>query len=302
MDITNFGNVLKQDIQNHLGEDYMIDLQEVVKNNGIVHKAITIRKEGSNIAPTIYIDDLYRNYKEGESFAVITDSVLNLYRKSCIGNDVDLEFFRDFAEVVTHLSFKLAMTGPNMERLKDVPVKRIHDLALIPICILNIKENEQGSIMITREHLKMWEITEKELWENVFIAAPRMFPASVRTITDYLGKDMFDCPGALENIYVVTNSTGYNGAGAVLYPGVLEEISGKVQDDLYVIPSSVHEMIVMSVSECMIPPEYIRNIIHEVNFSVVSDEEVLSHNLYYYSGEEDKLRICDEDCGCSGNQ
>ena len=295
MDIINFGNILLQNVENNLGDGACVKFQEIVKNNGVVYHALVIREEGSNISPSNYIDDFFNMYKAGESFDSITDMVVSLYRESSAGLGLDMDFFRNFDEVKGHLSYKLAMAGPNMDRLRSVPVRAFADLVMIPICILNIKDKEQGSIMITTEHLDMWGISKEELWDSVMRNTVKTFPASVKSINEYLEPDMFDCPELLMNIYVVTTQSGYQGAGAVLYPGVLDELACINDSDLYIIPASVHEMLVVPAKSCSIPPRYLRSMIGEVNSSVVRDEEVLSHSLYSYSYPEGELKICD--CG-----
>lgn len=291
MDIINFGNILLKNVENSLGEGVDIKLQEIVKNNGVVHNALTIREEGCNVSPSIYIDDFFNMYESGESFNSITEMVVRLYRDSRLGMDFDVDFFRSFDEVAEHLTFKLAMAQQNRDRLRNVPVKEFEDLVMIPICVLSIKGNEQGSIMITENHLDMWEISATELWDSIMENSARSFPVSVKCINEYIGMNMFDSPEFLENIYVVSTESGYHGAGAVLYPGVLEELADKAESDLFVIPASVHEMIVFPSVGCEIPPTYIRDMIREVNSTVVSREEVLSQSLYYYSEETRKLGI-----------
>ena len=295
MDIINFGNELKKNVENSLGEGYTISLHEVIKNNGILHNAMTIRQEGSNVAPSIYFDELFDMYKEGEPFCRITAEILKLYNQCKVDGNMDFGFFRDFDEACPLLSFKLAYAKPNMERLKDVPVKAFEDLVMIPVCIIDIRENEHGSITITEDHLKMWEVSKEELWENIMDNTTVVLLVSVKKISDYVGFEYEDMENILESIFVVSTESGYQGACAALYPGVLRRISEKLEDDLFVIPSSVHEMIVMPMRGCSIPPEFIRQMINEVNSSVVKDEEVLSPSLYYYSRYKEELKIWDLD-------
>lgn len=295
MDIINFGNELKNDVEKSLGEGFNITLQEVIKNNGIIHNAMTIRQEGSNVAPSIYYDELFDLYEKGEPFGKLTQAVLELYRESRLDGKVNFDFFKDFDMACSLLSYKLALAEPNRERLRDVPVRYIEDLVMIPICIVTIKGNENGSVTITRDHLKMWEISEEELWENIMDNTTVVFPASVKGITEYLRMPFLPVSDILDDVYVVTTESGYQGAGAVLYPGVLRKIAEKVGEDLFVIPSSVHETIVMPALKCQIPPECIRQMIGEVNTSVIRDEEVLSPSLYYYSLQRDELKIWDLD-------
>jgi hypothetical protein len=139
----------------------------------------------------------------------------------------------------------------------------------------------------------MWEVSEEELWENIRDNAPKIAPVKVQGLPDVLQR-LTGCEDSLFpicGIYVVSNTADCLGAGAVFYPGVLKEISDDLESDLYIIPSSIHEVLVMPASDMSIDPEGLCSIIHEVNTSTVSDEEILSDNLYIYRNKDDSVFV-----------
>lgn len=89
---------------------------------------------------------------------------------------------------------------------------------------------------------------------------------------------------------ILSNARRVHGAACVLYPGVLERLAWKEGRDLYVIPSSVHEMILLPDIGAQQPME-LKEIIREVNRTQVDPAEVLSDSLYRYSRAEGRLSI-----------
>lgn len=90
---------------------------------------------------------------------------------------------------------------------------------------------------------------------------------------------------------ILTNERGINGAAVILYPGCLKEIGEITGLDLYILPSSIHELLVIPDDGNVYTHE-LKHMIHEVNESCVVEEEVLSDQLYHYSTEKNIIEIC----------
>jgi hypothetical protein len=95
-------------------------------------------------------------------------------------------------------------------------------------------------------------------------------------------------------MYVLTNSQKLNGAACILYKGLLMRFAERIASDLYVIPSSVHEVLLLSAAEQGDHPK-LNEIVREVNTSQLSQEEILSDHIYYFSRETGQLSIPDEE-------
>ena len=91
--------------------------------------------------------------------------------------------------------------------------------------------------------------------------------------------------------FILTNERGINGAAVILYPGCLKEIGEITGLDLYILPSSIHELLVIPDDGNVYTHE-LKHMIHEVNESCVVEEEVLSDQLYHYSTEKNIIEIC----------
>ena len=296
MNILEFGKVMSEEVSDALGEMVNVEFREVTKNNGIVYHALIIKKAKENVAPTIYIDHLYDKYKDGKVLMSIVNEIVDIYKENAPGKAIDMSFFEDFSKVAGLLSFKVVNFYRNQMVLEDVPYKRFADLALVPICLIHNEKLGDGSITIKRDHLKVWEVNENELWENVFESAPKISPLSFSNISKYL-KMPENAPdiNTFPDMFVLTNSSKHNGAGVFLYPNVMETVSKALDSSIVIIPSSVHEVIAIPYDRMHIAPKTIYGMVKEVNSSVVEDGDILSDNVYYYDKNTDKMGILQEE-------
>ena len=293
MEIKEFSSSIAREVEGILGEEYKIECTDVLKNNGKVHHGLTIRKEGYLVAPTIYVDEMYETFLKGASLKNLALDTVKIYENSRPGEDFDPRFINDFSAVSESLFFKVVNYTKNKAKLENVPIRRLLDLAMVPLCrVKNIGFGE-GSVTITNNFLKIWEVSEDELWENIGEHAPIVEPCKKYDLYEFMEHltghrfDYWNTP----TIYVVSNNDGLYGAGAAFYPGVLKEIAEEVKSDLYLIPSSVHETIVFPVSIEEIEPENVKMMIQEVNANVLEVEDVLSDSLYIYYRDSDRVNV-----------
>ena len=91
-------------------------------------------------------------------------------------------------------------------------------------------------------------------------------------------------------MYVLSNRLRSYGAAVILYEDRLEEIGEYLGENYYVLPSSVHEMII--IAESAAPgQEELSDLVTEINTTQVDAEEVLSNHAYYYDRKKRKLQM-----------
>ena len=215
-------------------------------------------------------------------------------RKIIVNNsNIDLSFFRNFDSVEDKLSFKLIGLKDNKEYLEDIPYRRFEDLAMVPICMVRNSEIGVGHITIRNSHLNLWGITYDRLWKNLMENSTKTAEVKIKTMPDFLGEDYINDFEVLQNIIIVSNKEQNYGAGAVLYPGVLEKISDKYGKNLYVLPASVHEVLVLPEQGEENEAEMLEAIVRQVNAGVLSKEDFLSDKIYYYEKTAGILAVCE---------
>ncbi len=298
MEINAFADKVCEAVKKELGTDYRVEVQKVRKNNGVVHYGLLILSKGQNVAPTIYLDAFLEAYERGSTFGVLIRKMLDAYAAGAPDDNVDLEFFRSFEKVKDRICYRLTGRKGNEELLADVPYIEFLDLA---ICFYYAYQSErlgEGSILIHNSHMEMWDTCTAELLGLAQKNTARLFPwtcCSMRDIMEGLAKDgAAEAPegGFREEIpiKVLTNEKRTQGAICMLYPEVLAGLAEKAGSSFYILPSSVHEVILLADTGKG-EAENFKNMIVEINETQVAPEEVLSDCLYYYDFAEKKVKI-----------
>lgn len=297
MEISTFKVKVQKAVREVLGQEYIVELREVQKNNGVVLQGLTIRKEEDNVTPTIYLNSFWEAYEGGVTFADIIRKIIIIYREDGIGHKIDVSFFRDFDKVKEKLCFRLVNRERNREQLEKVPYIPILDLAICFYYAFDGAGVENGMIPVYRTHLEAWKVTERDLLECAMNNTPRLYPQEVIPMENALEDMIRELPEEIRpevlrkiSMVILTNSRKTYGACSILYPEVLERMAERMGGDFYLIPSSVHEFLLLP-REQERGEEELKEMISEVNRTELSPEEVLSDHLYLYCHEEREVRI-----------
>lgn len=257
-------------------EDCVIKIDEVKKVNDVCLTGITILKKGEKIAPVIYVDDLLERYNDANEIAEkIIDIYENNVREYNFIESIDVQ---NFESVKEHLTLRICNRQSNEEFLKDKIWYGMLDLAVYAVA-----DYDEASITLTKNMAEnCWEVSEKELLD-LSLKNFNEIPASIRNLLDAV-KDITDLDDiAVENckMFVVTNKNSSYGAVEILNVPILESISDKFGSDLCILPSSVHEIIVIPIDK-NIDFEYVNSMIKSVNETNLSPKDVLSDHAYVY--------------------
>ena len=186
-----------------------------------------------------------------------------------------------------NIFFELVNEELNRDRIEKMPHRKVLDLAMIYRVLVD--SNEAGGVHsyeITDTHLREWEMTEEELYSIAMENTPRVFPEKALGIGDFFMEAGCGLP-AYDGIpmIILTNKEKIYGAGALLYSDTIKSIAKT--KDIYVIPSSIHEMLLIPDN---VSVDFLKSIVREVNDTQVRDAEKLSYSVYKYS-TEDGLQI-----------
>ena len=280
-----------------LGSGFHVEARDVRKNNGVILHGISVMKEGQNVAPTIYLDTFLEAYESGAAFGTIVQRLLQICEESASGEDMDIGFFRSFEKVRDRICYRLVGRDRNVELLDDMPHVGFLDMA---VCFFYAYQDEvfgEGSIPVHNSHMELWETDTAELLALARRNTRRLFPWECRTLEEVLDElDVMDGPSGQEDnwiglpLRVLSNDRRAYGAACMLYPGVLEGIAEKEGSSLYILPSSVHEAILLPDDGEIVPDE-LKKMVAEVNRSYVAAEEVLTDSLYYYDMQKKEVVV-----------
>ena len=247
-----------------------------------------------NVTPTIYLDEFYVEYVEQrKALDEIADQIIGLYKKYRVLDDVDVSFVQDWDKVKERIVYRLINKEQNKKLLKQVPHEEIFDLAKV----FYVAFDRESFMMINHGFCKKWNVTREDLVKVAEQNTPRLFPVHIMMPEDVIRKifDIEETETVFSSIPMnfITNQYSLYGAGAILYPEVLSELAEKLNSDLYLFPSSIHEMGVILANEDNNPKRLI-DIVREVNKSTVDKEDYLGDNIYLYKKDTGELSMITE--------
>ena len=145
-------------------------VSKVFKNNGITYDGLYIMEKDCNVSPTIYLNEYYDLYVENvdaksEAVECVWDKIYSIYKANLPVFDFDVSLFTDFEKMKEKVRVRLVNTELNKERLSDIANVPFLDLSIIFYVWIDSGACKNGSIMIHKEHLKLWGKTEEELLE-----------------------------------------------------------------------------------------------------------------------------------------
>lgn len=250
----------------------------VEKTNGIVKYGIT-KENGTNITPTVYVEDWYNNSIPVEEAAMEIEEMIEKNRV----NNFDLGQVEDYENVKPMLRARLYNKATKAEVFRKVD--EYDELIIIPcIKIENFKENgTSGSIKITNRLLEIWGVSKEDVIDTALSNSAK--ETSFRDMNTLIMELMMGMPSReideneVPEMLVVTNKDRMYGAVAVLFEK--ERLRKMYPNGYAVLPSSVHEMIVVPYTpNC---ESELTSLVGLVNTNEVLPEEVLGNKAYIFA-------------------
>ena len=301
MSFEEFTENILQEICDRADGVFRIRREDVTKNNNVKLTGISVMKEGENIGPCIYLNEFFWEYESrGMNFDEIGDEVYRqiLKHKDDEVPDFDTEGFLNWETVRGTIYAKLVNAEQNQEQLGKIPHRIFMDLAVVYYAVARDREQEAfGTIPIHNGHMEKWGQDEETLYQtamgNMRADGEPYFVSMETVIKSFLPDTVI--PGERErkpekDMYILTNGRKKYGASELLDRNTLRMIADQVGDGFVVLPSSIHESIILSQKDES-EYEWLAGMVQEVNDTQVDIEERLSYHVYAYSRDEDALQI-----------
>lgn len=303
MEYIEFIEELRFLVEKKAGDSASVKLHRITKNNDVILDAIIMERKGEYISPTIYLQGFYEDYLDGRELDEIADQIIEMDSNNrfepgvCVSELFNFEFIRD------RIIFKIVNTEKNLTMLDGVPHRDFLDLSIIYICYLDMIGSGYATTVILNEHISEWDVNEEELYDIAInntckicepviksmneimiemLMADDFSPEHKTEILNTLESDDKMCP-----MYILTNKQKLNGAANIIYKDIRIQF-GKENGNFYILPSSVHELILIPVYENL-QEKQLLEMVREVNRTEVSDDEFLSDNIYYFDTVQNEL-------------
>lgn len=273
-----------------------VKMHDTRKNNGTLKKGILVSVVGSRAAIIVYPEDFYSRYQNGTGMGQIINEIMSM----CLKGETEksaFDYLNNYDIIKNKIYFMLINTVKNQDILQESPHKNVLDYSIV----YYLQLRDEGYVMFIRKsHMSMWGITEETLGAVAMENTKTAYPAQLRDIRDMMKTISLDRPKTNQDLlkqgeigdaplYILTNSQNALGAACIAYPEMLERIGDLLNEDFYVIPSSIHETLICRKSLVPEGTEW-GQIIQEVNFNAVQEEEVLGDKAHLYMRKKKILK------------
>ena len=288
-----FTQVVMEGVQQLAGNEWQIRKEKNLKNNGLKRTGITAVRDEGNVFPVIYLEQFYNDYKfEDCTINEVVEKVHALLEQHS-GKSLDqfnVDDFQDWDKTKTHVFAKLINAKMNKELLEDVPHRILMDLAeVFYVKVYGNQVEGFGTILIRNEHKTFWKVDEAILHETALsnMAADQTEFTSMENLLNHSSEELeFEGGG----MYILTNSSKLFGASELLKKDILHNIAEKLQDNLIILPSSTHELIILSEKDAP-SEEKAADMVKEINATCLAPNEVLSNHVYRFERRTQAVSI-----------
>lgn len=291
-----FSKKIMEEIKKIIPKDQRVEINSIVKNNGITEEAVSIIERDKNVSPTIYLREFYQSYREGVELELLAAEIVRRNNEYRLEESLDIGFFVDYERAKSRIVFKLINREKNEKLLRNIPYVKYMDLVMVFYYLIHNEEAGNATILIHHSHLQMWNVTKEAVYEQACKNTPILLPAAItgmrEIIEQMMGEAVKQEEGFQEDIpmYVMTNPIKMNGAATMAYPNAIRNFANAIGKNVYIIPSSIHEVIL--VPEVGTEGGRLNEMVQEVNETQVDPKEVLADHVYYYDRSANYMKAC----------
>lgn len=298
MDQKEFNYYVEQHIKDFLPEEEQdssfVYVHPVRKTNDIIRQGLSIRREDEKVSPVIYLENAWEAYQGGENLNDVLKKIAEVYQEH--KSITNLELSMNYDEVKDRSVSVVVGKEANKNNLKS----RVYtDLGCGLVETYVIQQafshmDENGRIIITHDLMRKYGYDLEQVRQEARENTPKLAPAKMQTLFQVMigdERDQLQNPKLnTEEFYVLSNTEKFQGAGVLFYPEMQKMLAERFGKNYYVLPSSLHEVIIVPERK-ELNPAGLENMVKDVNTTAVDKEDFLSDKILYYDKERGQLQM-----------
>ena len=296
MDFEEFKNelmeLLTQELDNRGIENLSLRFDTINSPDG-QNERLVVAVGDSKMTMAFRLREIYRDIENGEEMDHAVGRMCNTIKESIEVIETKEQAVKDFVtdyEKVKDNTYLRLVPGDS-PILGDTPHKKIEDMALVvSIALVDFSDEHGKSVaVVSKPLMEMYGIDEQQLFadaeKNSLQYEPVVFTPLGQMIKDLIKAENLPDP-ADEGIiaYIATNRSGFHGASVVSYPDFCKEAAETLGGSFYLIPSSVHEFILIK-DDGTPKAKDLNKMIKNVNDTVLEPRDFLSDQCYHYDAK-----------------
>ena len=296
MDFEAFKNELMelvtQELDNRSIENISLKFNTINSPDGMTDRLIATVGD-SKMSMAFRLKEIFTDYENGVDMDRCVDRICNTIKEniSVIETKEDdvKAFITDYDQVKNYTFFRLVPGDSPV--LKEAPHRKIQDMALVvSVHLVNFSdENGKSVVVVTKPLMEMYGVDENQLFadaeKNSVAKEPIVFTPLVDMIKNLIENDGIPSPEDVGIVtYIATNKTGFHGAAVAAYPEFLDQAAETVGGSFFMLPSSVHEFILIK-DDGRQKAKDLNKMIRNVNETVLEPRDFLSNQCYHYDAK-----------------
>ena len=292
-----FVEKVKESIREFLPErfaDAAVSVDQFQKLN-TSYVGLQVKRADQTVVPNINLNARFAEYQEtGMSLEAAMRTIAEQVQ---LAPDLQTDWLKDYDQVKDHLFIRVSDAKENETFLAMSPHKEVDGLAISYHIAFEGLHGVEASTPVTYKMMEMFGVTAEQLHADALESSQRLYPVKFRSMNEIMTEMMgiepdmaADMMPPMEGpqLMVLTNMQGMHGAGALFYPDQLETIAQQMGTDFFVLPSSVHEVLILP-DDGTTDPASLQFMVREINQTTVAPEDRLSDFVYHYDAQDHVL-------------
>lgn len=308
MDYEIFKEEVSEKFRDFLPEEYRerdIRICPVQKVNVTLDGISLFNKSGKlSVSPTIYVNDMYKRYQATNDLQAVLQTTADMMAQAMKQMPEPIQTSAmDFKAAEEKVFFQLVNTEQNRDMLAGLPHREFQDLSIIYRWLIDNSGEEIQSFVVDNRLTEKIGMSEEQLFQAAAQNTRNLLPPVVKSMDEViyeifvgdgmpeeLAKLMLDKLSTELKAYIITNEKAIGGAASMLYETELHKLAERLDDDLYILPSSINEAIAVPASAGSDLGE-LAQMVFEINMTQVPLSERLSNQVYHYDKDLRKLSL-----------
>ena len=285
-----------QVVQNPFSSQFRVNVKDVEKANGMSYRGIEVSDQQVGMGVTINMDKHYKMYLGGKSVDEIADMVQQQVADAFERRpDVDMSRLKDYESLCSNVMMEAVSREKNAEYLQNIPHFDMADLSII--YRLNVgrdRNHDIGVVTVDNQLLSSMGISQDQFQKDVFEQALAGEPPILKSLAEVMDMNFMGDDSQPEGgLFLATNRDALYGASVIAIPGFLDQAAEKLGGSFYILPSSVHEVLLLRNDE-EVNVQEMESMVQEINAAIVSPEEQLSDRVYHYDAQEKVFELASD--------
>lgn len=290
-----FAEDLKTNLQK-LGIEADVSEHHIEKLNDS-YDALSVTPKGSSIGVNANLDEIFHGVERGRDYSEVLSGVTESLKGSLEHMPkLQVSDLTNYAEMKNKLAMEVVSAERNASMLQNVPHEQMEDIAVVYRLVLDSSKDASSTVLVTNDLMDKFGITHEQLHDDAMKNAPLIRPAEIKgmeeTLNEMQGGPALE-PDPDEILFVAGVPDQTHGAAVIAYPNFFENAAEKLGGDYFIIPSSIHEVLLVKDTGEMNARD-LAAMIREVNATEVAPEDVLTDHAYHYDSKEHIFESADK--------